>query len=110
MGYLAENVDEVVRQTLLMQDNAASQGLRFAVVLLPSLGEATVGARYSLVDHFAMRVRARGVEVVDAFAHYDERDFFLHNGHFDASGARKTAQVIVDWFEAPPTRREVGSH
>ncbi len=100
MGYRTENVSKVVDHTLAMQRTAALQGLQFAVVLLPSLGEATTGARYSLVDDYVARARDQGLTVVDAFDRYDDGDYFIHNGHFAPSGARKTAEVVVEWFGA----------
>ncbi len=99
MGYREENLEIVIAHTQVMHELAQEKGLDFAVVPIPSMAETSEGERYDLVDRYIERLRALDIAVLDAYENYDTEDYFAHDGHFDASGAQKTAQVVIDWLE-----------
>lgn len=89
--------DEAVRDVLEMRAHAESIGARFHVVVLPAPLEG--GAReWSLAtDGFITKLRAAGIEpALDLLHRVEPADYIAHDGHFSASGADKTAALVLE--------------
>lgn len=96
LGYRGENVAPVVESSIAMRDAALRRGMNFAVMIVPSLTETRAQQHYGLVERYLRELKVRGITVLDPLKDFSVEDYFLHDGHFNPSGARKAAKSLAD--------------
>jgi len=104
LDYAPENVEVVLRSSEEMARLAAQRGGDFAVLIIPALQEVNAGRYYALVDRYREELVSRGIPVIDLLEDLEADDYWLHDGHFAAGGAQKTARAILTWIEAAKAR------
>jgi len=88
--------DEAVRDALAMRAHAESIGARFHLVVLPAPMEGGVREWSLATGTFVTKARAAGLEPAeDLLQQVEPADYVAHDGHFSASGADKTAQLVL---------------
>jgi hypothetical protein len=89
-----ENIEQAVEYTTKMRDLANERGIRFHVVIIPSVGEARA-AKYSMAtQRYVDRVRNLDFDVIEPLSELTIDDYFSHNAHLNAHGANRTARAI----------------
>ena len=90
----AERADE-------MRALARARGQEFAVVILPTPGEALQQRYHERMQTCIRELTRRSIPVLEVRERLDARDFFPHHEHLNASGTLKVARAILASVEAP---------
>ena len=88
-----------------MSEIARARGQQFAVVILPTPGEALQHMYFERMQACIQELERRSIPVLQVREQLTARDFFAHHEHLNASGARKVATQIlasVESVSAPP--------
>ncbi len=89
------NVAAALAEIEKMAEIAKARGCTFEVALIPSLFELTdghyAGSTLTLLD----RLHERGIDTLELMSHLERADYFVEEGHFNARGARRTAEAIL---------------
>ena len=91
----AENVEQALGEILAMSRLASSRGCSFRVALIPCLYELTHQPYASSTLSLIAKLRSSGIAILDLAQHLKPEDFFLEEGHFNASGARRAAEALL---------------
>jgi len=100
--YPPECVDAALANIDGMRELARARGQRFAVVILPTPGEAQQGAYFERMRDCIHGLEQRGIPVIETRDRLGAADFFAYHEHLDASGARVVARTILDSLRIPP--------
>ena len=97
------NIAEGVSMTLRMRDCAMERNSDFAVSIIPTRRESRLGRYSSINSTYMARLKAHDIPVIEVLEDLSEGDYFDHDGHFNASGARKTAKAILEHLQDAAT-------
>lgn len=90
-------VAEVVAATVEMQAHAKQIGARFHLLILPGPIEATAKTWSKGTTDFIAAAKAAGLSPIeDLLGNVGREDYYMHDGHFSPTGARKAAHVITE--------------
>ena len=97
-----DNVALAVTHTLALQSLASARGMTFSVVIVPSLGEVRSGRHAQLTDRYLAELQRQQVPVLPLLPRLSPRGYFLHDGHFNPTGAAIAAQAILEALSTAP--------
>ena len=79
-----------------MQAEASEQHMTFYVVIVPTRTEAAWQMYSAPTNQYMDRLREYGITIIDVLDRVSGDDYFSHRPHIRASGARRTAEAIVE--------------
>ena len=94
-------VARALRYSLAMRDEAARRGMSFAVAIVPAVGEVRVQQYQPSTSAYVAGLRQAGFTPIDMLKSVVVSDYWTHNAHFNASGARAAARAILGALPMP---------
>ncbi len=98
--YRPGNIDAALGYTEQMQALATERGASFTVVVLPCMGAVAAGHYATHAQSYVDGLATRGIETIELLDRLTTDDYFVHDPHFDASGADATAAAIHEHLQA----------
>jgi hypothetical protein len=83
-----------------MRAIAHARGQQFAVVVIPTPGEALLRTYHERMQACIAELRRRSIPVLEVRDRLEPSDFFVHHEHLNASGTHKVARAILASVEA----------
>lgn len=96
--YRQEYVQRAVDATMEMWRVASRRGCRFHVVIVPTKAEVIYSNYASFTKSYLDAVENAGIHVIETIEHLSADDYFVHDGHFNRSGARIMASIILAYL------------
>jgi hypothetical protein len=92
--YSEENVGLAISHTQELRRLASARGMRFYVVVVPTLGEVQAREYSWPTVQYLKGIESQNTHVVHLLQSLAEKDYFPHDGHFTPGGARVAAEAI----------------